>query len=123
MPPAPSSSSTLIYRTHSNGYVRGKAEVSPERRQEWKRQRNDKGVTRRLSETSLSNAIENSLTLEERVVGRERGSRVLPSPSGVLQSRSRRTLQPKAEKDDGIVDRLSGLAALSTAAFLKLEEA
>lgn len=115
----------MIYRTHSNSYVRGKSEVSPERRQEWKRQRNEQGIVRRLSASSLSNAVEKSLTLDERVVGRERSPRELASPSGVLQSRSRRTLPPikKSEKDDKNIEDLSGLAALSTAAFLlKLDE-
>ena len=102
--------------------MRGKAEVSPERRQEWKRQRNEKGVVRRLSETSLSNAVESSLTLEERVVKREGNQRELMSPSGVLQSRSSRRLPPKNKDGDKRAANLSGLAALSTAAFLKLDQ-
>ena len=123
-PVQPRSSSTpiVIIQSKSNGYVRGKAEVSPERQREWKRQRNETGVVRRLSESSLSNAVKNSLTLEDRVVGQARPSKDLISPSGVLQSRSRRSMQPKLENDIVKSDALSGLAALSTAAFLKLDE-
>ena len=202
-PPPPSHSH--VYRSPN---VRSKAEVSPERRQEWKRQRNSDGVARRLSETSLTHAMEERLSLDERVVGREReqymhharpvhpphcssssiatnqGRRVvmghrellehhranqasvveapaldrdLMSPSSVLQSRSRRSLPlihrrsgpetaagvnesgaatPSSQMNNttsrnsandashaGVdTTKLSGLAALSTAAFLKLDE-
>eukprot|EP00934_Nitzschia_sp_Nitz4_P003805 Nitzschia sp. Nitz4//scaffold234_size30613//14124//16094//NITZ4_007963-RA/size30613-processed-gene-0.21-mRNA-1//-1//CDS//3329543416//3795//frame0 len=136
-----------------NGYIRGKSEVSPERRQEWKRQRNEQGAPRRLSsDCSLSRAVENSLTLEERIVGRERttsssaasgrsgnvavkqnGARELMSPSASLQSRgvprgSRGAAKSAlgsstlTEKEGDAITALSGLAALSTAAFLKLDE-
>lgn len=135
----------MVVKSPNNGYVRSKSEISPERRQEWKRQRSEKGAPRRLnSDTSLSYAVENSLTLEERVVGRERGAPApaavgsrpaeLPSPSGALQGRSRprgneiRSASVAAAanltKEEGAaVSALSGLAALSTAAFLKLDEA
>lgn len=114
-----------------NGHVRSKGEISPERRQEWKRQRDEKGVARRLSESSLTTAVANSLSLEERVVGRERngvnGVRELTSPSGLLQSRARRSTDPKPKSNSQGMETdysgLSGLAALSTAAFLKLDEA
>lgn len=127
-------------KTPGNGYVRGKSEISPERQQEWKRQRNERGVPRRLnSETSLSRAVQNSLTLEERVVGRERANQPssslggLVSPSATLQGRSRPRGEEKralslaavaslTEKEGDAVTALSGLAALSTAAFLKLDE-
>merc|ERR1712124_82981 len=97
---------------------------------------------------SLSSAVENSLSLDERVVGREReklqqsqegksaeedSSRSNPlqlvSPSSMLQSKScsrgSKVLQmnqesPAQKKID--YSALSGLAALSTAAFLKLDE-
>ena len=202
-PPPPPPSHSHVYRSPN---VRSKAEISPERRQEWKRQRNSDGVARRLSDTSLTHAMEERLSLDERVVGRERehqrhhgrlvhpphcasssiatsgGGRVvmghrelleqhratqssvveapppnrdLMSPSNVLQSRSRRSLpiiQRRSGPDtaagvnrsscapstkgnastrggvneisDAGVDatKLSGLAALSTAAFLKLDE-
>jgi hypothetical protein len=99
-----------------------------------------------MSECSLSSAVRNSLSLEERVIGRERpttGGVVggggggagsfssideLTSPSTILQSRSRRGMLDSdanrgspSEKAD--YSALSGLAALSTAAFLKLDEA
>ena len=117
-PPPASATPPVMYRTPSNGYVRGKAEVSPERRQEWKRQRNENGISRRLSETSLSNAVKDTLTLEEQT---ERHETEITSPSGLLQGRSQRTAQKTGETDGGY-DRLAGLAALSTAAFLKLDE-
>ncbi|KAG7338582.1 hypothetical protein IV203_029755 [Nitzschia inconspicua] len=161
-PPAPvpslvpprDGSANIIYRTPSNGYVRGNSEVSPERQREIKRQRDSDGHIRRVSESSLSSAVRNSLTLEERVVRRERqlsivsssfssaksstGSSAtsssssgsdLMSPSSILQSRSRRSMESKDGKaspctSESKVDYsgLSGLAALSTAAFLKLDE-
>jgi hypothetical protein len=128
-------------KSPGSGYVRSKSEVSPERRQEWKRQRNEKGAPLRLaSDASLSRAVQNSLSLEERVVGRERstsqavkGTTGLLSPSGTLQGRSRPRGEVKraasspvgstlTEKEGEAVSVLSGLAALSTAAFLKLDE-
>ena len=156
-PPPPTSG---VYRSPgSGGYVRSKSEVSPERRQEWKRQRNEIGHPRRLSETSLTNAIETSLTLKDRVGGspalpvtsdaetskldRRPGSELI-SPSSVLQSRSRRSFERTTQqKDDesGVttapsesitssssagtdndISKLSGLAALASAAFAKLDE-
>jgi hypothetical protein len=72
--------------------------------------------------------MENRLSLEERVVGRERDTttatltsvnvRELTSPSSVLQSRSHRSFAPERRG----VENLSGLAALSTAAFLAMDE-
>jgi hypothetical protein len=141
-----------MYRTPSNGYVRGTSEISPERQREIKRQRNVDGHIRRVSESSLSSAVRNSLSLEERVVGRERTQQSasnaavstvststvasssasssepeLTSPSMILQSRSRRSIDSDGrsmasseQKED--YSALSGLAALSTAAFLKLDE-
>lgn len=148
----PSSSPRIIHRTSSNGYVRGSYDISPERQRELKRQRNVD--SHRKYDASLSSAVSKSLSLEERVVGRERGkqrsehrpeeqqqggkstndgsssSQVdLVSPSIILQTRSRRERliinendrdSPSQNKDD--YSSLSGLAALSTAAFLKLDE-
>ena len=63
----------------ASGYIRSKAEVSPDRRQEYKRLRKESGGAHRVPssnrnspENALSHAVQNSLTLEERVVGRER---------------------------------------------------
>mmetsp|Transcript_15671 Transcript_15671/g.27226 ORF Transcript_15671/g.27226 Transcript_15671/m.27226 type:complete len:677 (+) Transcript_15671:229-2259(+) len=152
MPP-PDGTSPVIYRTPSNGYVRGTSEVSPERQREVKRQRNADGHIRRVSESSLSSAVRNSLSLEEKPGVRERRDHTmtattsaagasgsnsttsantnasasdLMSPSSILQSRSRRSMDGKESscssetKED--YSALSGLAALSTAAFLKLDE-
>jgi hypothetical protein len=132
-PPRPPSTNAPpdIYRSNSNGsYIRSKGEVSPERRQEWKRRRNGEGDIRRVSDAGLSRAMENTLSLSERVVGR---GRELASPSGVLQSRSRRStvseprrsaaapVSERRREPQGL-EKLAGLAALSTAAFLKLDQ-
>jgi hypothetical protein len=145
-PPPPGNAPPVLYRCNSNGsHVRSKGEVSPERRQEWKRRRsNGQGDIRRVSDSSLglSKAMENTLSLNERVVVRTRSpsrnhARELASPSGVLQSRSRRSIvsseprrsaaavavapvvaEPRREPRG--LEKLAGLAALSTAAFLKL---
>jgi hypothetical protein len=141
-----SSSSRIIYRTTSNGYVRGNVDISPERQRELKRQRNVDDHTRHTSEASLSSAVRNSLSLEERVVGRERPQQQqtsnnddktnnshdeLISPSMILHTRSRRErvivddngrTDSPSEKKEQDYSTLSGLAALSTAAFLKLDE-
>ena len=93
----------------------------------------------------LSSAVKKSLSLDERVVGRERekqqevhpagdnigsaGKLDLISPSTILQAKSSSRCNRKGEigrsspsekKED--YSTLSGLAALSTAAFLKLDE-
>jgi hypothetical protein len=146
--PADGSAPQMIYRTPSNGYVRGNVDVSPERQREVKRQRNVDGHIRRVSEVSLSSAVRNSLTLEDRIVGKERPTPVLVSsssssakssittstssdllsPSSILQSRSRRSMDSKDQRTMSLCQteedysRLSGLAALSTAAFLKMDE-
>lgn len=123
--------------------------MSPSRQRELKRQRNGEA----LADASLSSAISKSLSLNERVVGREReqqqsrqhrqlqGSNTydetdsgppsmeLTSPSTILQScvHTRNTVvdvsaraSPTEKKED--IFTFSGLAALSTAAFLKLDE-
>jgi hypothetical protein len=108
-----------MYRTPINGYVRGRSDVSAERRQEWNRHRNESGLSRRLSETSLSTAVKDSLSLEES------GQSELKSPSGLLQGRSHRSTEDRKSSNAQNIkhDGLSGLAALSTAAFLKLDDA
>ena len=140
-----SPSSRIIYRNSNSGYVRGNSEVSPERQREMKRQRNEDGesvttASPQRSDVSLSSAVKNSLSLDDRVVGKERkqqqqqesgssGSLNLVSPSTMLQTKSfsrgasavndRGSPTEKKEQD---YSALSGLAALSTAAFLKLDE-
>ena len=119
--------------------------MSPPRQRELKRQRNGEGQTTRTSDVSLSSAVKNSLSLDERVVGRERekqqnqsqegnrnsksGPSDLVSPSTMLQAKSfsrgsavaaSGRFSPTEKKED--YSALSGLAALSTAAFLKLDE-
>ena len=129
-PPAPG----MFRSPNGNGYIRGKSEVSPERRQEWKRQRNEIGHARRLSDASrlsdagsLTTAVETSLSLHER--GSPPSSVVssrpieLTSPSSVLQSRSRRSfdngLSQKGEKETSntaaaAVDKASVVSVGST---------
>eukprot|EP00531_Pseudo-nitzschia_arenysensis_P009513 CAMPEP_0116147320 /NCGR_PEP_ID=MMETSP0329-20121206/17690_1 /TAXON_ID=697910 /ORGANISM="Pseudo-nitzschia arenysensis, Strain B593" /LENGTH=705 /DNA_ID=CAMNT_0003643237 /DNA_START=150 /DNA_END=2267 /DNA_ORIENTATION=+ len=141
--------SRVIYRNSNSGYVRGNTELSPGRQRDFKRPRND---VERSNDVSLSSAVKNSLSLDDRVVGKEReklkqqkrnfstgstGSRSsssspladIVSPSSMLQTKSssrgsalieieRRS--PSERKED--YSALSGLAALSTAAFLKLDE-
>lgn len=193
----PSPSGPVLYRTPSNGYIRGNSEMSPGRQRELKRQRsnshsNHSHSFRSSSDASLSSAVRNSLSLNENGGDREsvmkEGSDAgaasvatsatsgasdaitewatataasasatpdLQSPSMILQSRvgSRRgmrlppgksnttrdsrgpsaTSSPSRAHDDDVdgdekkegdlsFSGLSGLAALSTAAFLKLDE-
>mmetsp|Transcript_28347 Transcript_28347/g.60768 ORF Transcript_28347/g.60768 Transcript_28347/m.60768 type:complete len:461 (+) Transcript_28347:70-1452(+) len=140
----------ILYNTRKAGYVRGTSDVSPTRQRELKRRRNSDDHTTRSADASLSSAVKNSLSLDERVVGRERkkqqqqkqkettsgqtqrsSSPKLVSPSAMMQSTScsRRSnvvenesgrASPTEKKED--YSTLSGLAALSTAAFLKLDE-
>ncbi len=139
-----SPSSRIIYRNSNSGYVRGNSEVSPERQREMKRQRNEDGesvisASPQRSDVSLSSAVKNSLSLDDRVVGKERaklqqrqessssGSLNLVSPSTMLQTKSysRSSVNGRgspSEKKEQDYSALSGLAALSTAAFLKLDE-
>lgn len=149
LPRETSPSSRIIYRTINSSYVRCNSDVSPARQRELKRQRNGDGHTTRTSDASLSSAVKHSLSLDERAVGRERekqqplqernstgdntnSSRRLEliSPSTILQSKSCSRMNmmvesssvgsPSEKKED--YSALSGLAALSTAAFLKLDE-
>mmetsp|Transcript_8973 Transcript_8973/g.17369 ORF Transcript_8973/g.17369 Transcript_8973/m.17369 type:complete len:742 (-) Transcript_8973:224-2449(-) len=142
-------SQRIVHRKTSNGYVRENSDMSPSRQRELKRQRNGEA----FADASLSSAISKSLSLNERVVGREReqqqsrqhqqlqGSNTfdetdsgppileLTSPSTMLQScvHTRKNVvdvsarvSPTEKKED--IFTFSGLAALSTAAFLKLDE-
>lgn len=107
-PPPPRSPPGAITPEFGSPARRGGAQVSPGRRQEWKRRRNTEGSASRLpdvsSSSSLSYEMQNRLSLAPEVA----------SPSGVLQSRSRRGSSPEGD--------MSGLAALSSAALLKLDE-
>ena len=90
-------------------------EVSPSRAQAWKKRRT--GVT---DEMSLTQDMQNQLSLRE--------SKDLASPSSVLQSRSRRGMASTRcstslwSRSSNRGDALAGLAALSSAALLKLDE-
>jgi hypothetical protein len=114
-----------------------------------KRPRNGDDHKTPISEASLSSAVKNSLSLDERVVGRERekqqphessnlasseissGSSQLEliSPSSILQSMSGsrngvviETGKGSSSEKKADYSALSGLAALSTAAFLQLDD-
>jgi len=127
----------VIYRNSNSGYVRGNTELSPGRQRELKRPRNE-------TSDALSSAVKQSLSLDDRVVGKERekmkkrstsnsssGSSSpfenIVSPTTMLQTKTSgrsavhvRNSSPTETKED--YSGLSGLAALSTAAFLKLDE-
>eukprot|EP00533_Pseudo-nitzschia_delicatissima_P007919 CAMPEP_0116079252 /NCGR_PEP_ID=MMETSP0327-20121206/1044_1 /TAXON_ID=44447 /ORGANISM="Pseudo-nitzschia delicatissima, Strain B596" /LENGTH=666 /DNA_ID=CAMNT_0003569867 /DNA_START=342 /DNA_END=2342 /DNA_ORIENTATION=- len=136
-PPMPASPpNRVIYRNSNSGYVRGNTELSPGRQRELKRPRNE-------TSDALSSAVKQSLSLDDRVVGKERekmkklnsntssGSSSpfenIVSPTTMLQTKTSgrsaghdRNSSPTETKED--YSGLSGLAALSTAAFLKLDE-
>eukprot|EP00537_Pseudo-nitzschia_pungens_P007734 CAMPEP_0172366466 /NCGR_PEP_ID=MMETSP1060-20121228/15428_1 /TAXON_ID=37318 /ORGANISM="Pseudo-nitzschia pungens, Strain cf. cingulata" /LENGTH=717 /DNA_ID=CAMNT_0013090331 /DNA_START=184 /DNA_END=2337 /DNA_ORIENTATION=- len=138
--PDPIAPRRILHRKTNNGHVRESLDVSPLRQRDLKRPRN--GETQ--SDASLSSAVSKSLSLDERVVGREREQQMrqqrspgppptagkdsdqnsphkqLVSPSSLLQSSARTRGSPSGKKQD--LSTLSGLAALSTAAFLKLDE-
>jgi hypothetical protein len=103
--------------------MREKSEISPARQQEWKRQRISSSPRSANNESSqLEFAIESQLSLEERVI------RPLTSPAALQQGRagvrSRQGTLSKGsstQKAEATTD-LDGLAALSTAAFLRLDE-
>jgi hypothetical protein len=121
--------------------MREKSDISPARQQEWKRQRISSsprsaafdGTTHNKKNNNESSqlefAIESQLSLEERVI-RPLGSpgRPLTSPAALQQGRIRfRSRQGTMSKGDSIQKAeatadLDGLAALSTAAFLRLDE-
>jgi hypothetical protein len=147
--PLSAPSSRVLYRTTNSGYVRSNSDVSPSRQRELKRPRKGDDHKTQISDASLSSAVKKSLSLDERVVGREREKQQLReskpasdisssssssqleliSPSTILQSMSgsrngvvveRGRSSPSVKKED--YSALSGLAALSTAAFLQLDE-
>lgn len=91
----------------SGTVVRETTEVSPGRAQAWKKRRTVP------EEASLTDDLGNRLSLKE--------NGELKSPSGVLQSRSRREIAKDTKRGNGS-DVMSGLAALSSAALLKLDE-
>eukprot|EP00535_Pseudo-nitzschia_heimii_P008891 CAMPEP_0197189518 /NCGR_PEP_ID=MMETSP1423-20130617/19872_1 /TAXON_ID=476441 /ORGANISM="Pseudo-nitzschia heimii, Strain UNC1101" /LENGTH=713 /DNA_ID=CAMNT_0042641647 /DNA_START=1118 /DNA_END=3259 /DNA_ORIENTATION=- len=142
-----SPSSRILHKPTKNSHTRCKSEISPIRQKGLKRQRNGDAHTTRTPDAMLSTAVENSLSLDERIVGREREKQLkdqensstgdkngsdlpnLTSPSTILQKKSscRKDFlksngrgSPTEKKED--YSTLSGLAALSTAAFLKLDE-
>ena len=68
----PSPNAPVLYRTPSNGYVRGTVDISPERRRDIKRQRSDSFSNHNTSQSfmsssdvSLSSAVRDSLTLKD----------------------------------------------------------
>jgi hypothetical protein len=123
--------------------MRQKSEISPARQQEWKRQRISgsprsatfDGTTNNSHSNNYQNnnessqlefAIQSQLSLEERVIGplTSPARRPLTSPAALQQGRSRvRSQQGTMSKGsrEATTD-LDGLAALSTAAFLRLDE-
>jgi hypothetical protein len=151
-PPLPgftrsSSSSSGTGTGGNNGpasIMREKSDISPARQQEWKRQRTGTSPRSAAYDTSnnrnsnisnkksdnepsqLEYAIESQLSLEERVI------RPLTSPAalqqGLSRARSRPSTLSKGTSSSSSIPReatrtdLDGLAALSTAAFLRLDE-
>jgi hypothetical protein len=132
-PPAPAFARSRSSSGASTGAINGpasimreKSAISPTRQQEWKRQRISSSPRsaafdsttnkQNLHESSqLEFAIESQLSLEERVI------RPLTSPAALQQGRARvRSRQGTVSK--GATADLDGLAALSTAAFLRLDE-
>lgn len=87
--------------------------VSPERQQEYKRQRIDSTPRRASGTGGLTAVMESRLSLQDRII---RGP---PPPSSVVHCRSltRRSFGSVSSSED-----MDGLVALSTAAFLKLDE-
>jgi hypothetical protein len=124
-PPPPPRSSSIA------SIMREKSNISPERQQEWKRQRVATANTtamghyeQQLPQTSTHSisaaTIKSQLSLEERVI------RPLPSPASLQQSRSggrsRNFGNATANSGGHAKQDYDGLAALSTAAFLRLDE-
>lgn len=125
--------------------MRQKSDISPARQQEWKRQRistsprsatfdtanNNSNIDKNSNESSqLEYAIKSQLSLEERVI------RPLTSPAALQQGRTMVRLRPSTLSKGSSFQKISssatanteattdldGLAALSTAAFLRLDE-
>ncbi|KAL3940713.1 MAG: hypothetical protein SGBAC_004809, partial [Bacillariaceae sp.] len=118
-------SSMIDYRDHYEYYGRSERQrrpnESPGRTGDPKRQRNEYGVPR-LSDGSLSAKVQDSLSLKEKSQGDR--SFEIKSPSGLLQGRENRSSMKSggAKVEANSQAGFSGLAALSTAAFLKLDE-
>lgn len=114
-------SSPVAYRPSSSHFMRRRPNASPGRTEDSKRQRNEYGVPR-LSDGSLSAKVQDSLSLYENSQGDR--SFEIKSPSGLLQGRENRSsMKSGSEKVEANSQAgFSGLAALSTAAFLKLDE-
>ena len=117
-------SNPVAYKTSTSIFMRGRPNTSPERTQDFKRQRNESGVTHRLSDASLSSKVQDSLSLQEKSPGIINRSTEIKSPSGLLQGREHRLSLKQGVDDNETRSQagFSGLAALSTAAFLKLDE-
>jgi hypothetical protein len=66
----------------------------------------------------LTEEVESKLSLHEKVIGRE-----LASPSGLMQGRLSRAFGKRTNAGTSLEEEgMAGLAALSTAAFLRLDE-
>jgi len=117
-------STPVAYRPSSSHFMRGRPNASPERTQDFKRQRSESGVPRRLSDASLSTKVQDSLSLKEKSRDASDRSFEIKSPSGLLQGREHRSSMKSgsAKVETNSQVGFSGLAALSTAAFLKLDE-
>jgi hypothetical protein len=104
--------------------MRGRPNASSERTQDFKRQRSEAGVARRLSDASLSTKVHDSLSLKETPRSDGDPGFDIKSPSGLLQGREHRSTMKSgsAKVETNSQAGFSGLAALSTAAFLKLDE-
>eukprot|EP00980_Cylindrotheca_fusiformis_P021476 scaffold8353_cov138-Cylindrotheca_fusiformis.AAC.7 len=116
-----SSASHSMYPAPNYVEVGRRSDCSPERQQECKRQRNEIGRPSRFSQALLSTAVKDSLYLEARAADFRQSE--IKSPSGLLQGRSHRSTFAGEMTDAQTAshEKLSGLAALCTAAFLKLE--
>ncbi|CAJ1958000.1 unnamed protein product [Cylindrotheca closterium] len=123
-PMAVPASTPVACRSSSSHFVRARSNASPERSQDVKRQRRESGVARRLSDASLSTKVQDYLSLKDKPRSDVDRCFDIKSPSGLLQGREHRS---SMKSGSGKVETntpagFSGLAALSTAAFLKLDE-
>jgi hypothetical protein len=104
-----------------------KGEVSPGRAQPMKKRRTEDEVLPPTSpvgsvSTTLSRDMQTRLILHDHAVEVSHATSEVASPTGVLQSRSRRA-PDRHSSPSRSGHELSGLAALSSAALLKLHEA
>lgn len=119
IPPSSPMSSSVVTPEYSHVPARtGAPQVSPGRRQEWKRRRaSEDAAAIRVPDISVTPLHQD---MQERLSFRDQQSRNdLASPSAVLQSRSRRSSTTESSHES---PGMSGLAALSSAALLKLGE-